>query len=82
MADYSSYGVPSAQWAEHFQDNPNDVFAHGFVSDIASRPLEYVEELQRVANRNQAAAAHEYCDKKGIHLPLASLASINRPLAG
>jgi hypothetical protein len=68
MADYSRYGIPSSQWAECIQDNSNDVFLRGFVPDIASRPIKYIEELQHVANRNQIAAAHEHCDRMGIDL--------------
>lgn len=65
MADYSELGIPSPEWARYFQDNPNDVFAKGFVPDIASRPIEYLEELQRTANRNQIAAAQAKCKQMG-----------------
>lgn len=67
MADYSQYGPASAEWTELVPDDPADLFAHGFVDDIASRPIQYVEELQRTANSRQIEAASKVMQQLGLN---------------
>jgi hypothetical protein len=66
MADFSQYGVVSPEWTELVPDDPADVFQHGFVDDIASRPIEYIEELKNAANTAQIDAAGMYMKQLGI----------------
>lgn len=65
MADYSQYGNVSPEWNELVPFDPTDLFAHGFVTDIASRPIEYIEELQQAANTAQIAATRKVMQELG-----------------